>query len=356
MNLPGTSQIDFQNRAFETEIAREVALGAAENARVCILQAAPAAGLTSFLKHAARSVQSEDCLTVYSSSLRTGPSQIYEDFFLALSEQMDTLARKIERPEAFRKFARDTIGGGLSFLIPGGAMLKPATEKAFDRIRSTYHSSEAASRFKRLVTTHLESKSILFLIDNAQFIEADDLDVFRETIGASNANVRFLLGHVDRSNAGVSLFDLKDRIESVGQAVTVSPFKNPDILLVEDILSAAGVFEGATQAARIVEETEGNAHRLISAVRTLRAGTSQGMSAILPKETQALLQYLVAADQPLPISILAGATKVDPTVNDMDVAQVAEAQSTLESRSVVSWKNYLGKPVAAEIAVRVRTH
>lgn len=349
--LLATQEFAFQNRKLESEIAREVAMGGTGNARVCILQAAPAAGLTSFLKHAARHVQSEDCLTVYSSSLRAGSSLIYDDFFLSLGEQMEALARKIERPEAFRKFVRDTIGGGLSFFVPGGGMLKPATEQAFDRIRSTYHSSESADRFARLVTTHLESKSILFLIDNAQFIQADDLDVFRDAIGSANTNVRFLLGYVDRPNSVVSLCDLKDRIESVGQSVTVSPFKKPDHLLAEEILTVAGVFESTSQAFQIANATQGNAHRLISAVRALKIGAPEGIAANLPKETEALLQYLVAADQPLPISVLAGATKVDPTVKDMDSEKVVEALSSLERKSVVSWKSYLGKPIAAEIAV-----
>ncbi|MGK7654984.1 hypothetical protein ACSQ76_22105 [Roseovarius sp. B08] len=346
-----TSDIAFQNRKLESEIVREVALGAPDNARVCILRAAPAAGLTSFLKHAAQLVQSEDCLTIYSSSLRSGSSLIYDDFFLSLSQQMEALARRIERPEAFRKFVRDTIGGGLSFFLPGGAMLKPATEQAFDRIRSTYHSSQAADRFARLVTTHLKSKSILFLIDNAQFIASDDLDVFRDAIGDAKSNVRFLLGYVDRPNSRVSLVDLKDRIESVGQSVTVSPFKIPDHLLAEDILSAAGVFESESQAARIAEETEGNAHRLISVVRTLKSGAPQGITADLSKEAKALLQYLVAAEQPLPISVLSGATKFDPTVKDMDDSEVARALSSLERQSTISWKSYLGKPFAAEISV-----
>ena len=246
--LAGPFNIAFQNRTLETQIAREIAIGQSASTRVCILNAQPAAGLTSFLKHTAMSLSADSCLTVYSNSLRNGSSLLFDDFFLSLGEQMETLSRRIERPEAFRKFVRDTLNGGLSFFVPGGGMLKPFAEKAFDRLRSSYHSSQAAERFARVASEHLEDTSIVFLIDNAQYIKADDLDVFRETVGHANGNVRFIVGYVNRGGVELALADLEDRIRSVGQSVSVIRFQRPDHLLAEDILTAAGVFQDEAQA------------------------------------------------------------------------------------------------------------
>lgn len=328
-----------------------MAIGQASTARVCVLHSKPASGLTSFLKHAASSLANETCLTVYSNNLRQGSSLIFDDFFFSLNEQMESLSRKIERPEAFIQLARDTLSGGLSFLLPGGGMLKPVTEKAFDRIRSSYHSSEAAERFSRLATEHLRDTAIVFFLDNAQYFKADDLDVFRETLGEAKENVRFVLGYVDRGGSELTVDDLRDRILSVGQTVTISHFQQPDHLLTEDILMAAGVFESSQQARDLADATSGNAHRLVSAVRGMVEGMPPKGLSDLSADTMAVLKYIVAADQPLPTSVLAAASTVDPSVISLTEEAVLDALETLSDRSVVTWRTYLGEPIAVELAV-----
>ncbi|WP_102785827.1 tetratricopeptide repeat protein [Thalassospira sp. GB04J01] len=306
--------LEFQNRTAELGFLKSVCKHAGQQARCCILLASPASGLTSFLQHAGESLAGEDCLTVYASSLRSGPALLFHNFFSSLEKQMKDISQKVERPEVLRKFVQDTVAGGLGFLVPGGGMLKPATDKLFERIRSSYHSSEGAARFSALVQDHLSEKKILFLIDNAQNLDFEEFDVFRESVGQNFSNVRFVLGFVDRPDRRINHDYLQERIQSTGQQVIVTDFQSPDAFLAEDLLEAADLPNSHCKIAEIQALCGQNAHKIIAEIhacaRRKRGDTLEDYSA----DQIAVLRYLVAADQPLPSKFIETVTKNDPAI------------------------------------------
>jgi tetratricopeptide (TPR) repeat protein len=256
----------------------------------------------------------EDCLTVYSNSLQAGPDILFQNFFVSLQNQMEKLFRQIERPETLRKLIKDIVGNGLSYFLPGGGIIRPASDRAFESIRTSYHASKDAERFIKIVKRALQDKTIVFLIDNAQNIQDDGFDIFRTAIAREFHNVRYVLGFVERPHLRITPEDMSDRIRSLGQQIVIERFSSPNEFLVEDLLDAIDVPYSVETVEDLLTKTNRNAHKIVIELQNLTRAEEGNATLNFSPFHRAVVRYLLVAKQPLPTRTIELLLQSDPEI------------------------------------------
>ena len=280
---------DFVNRFAEKQTVNTFCDRAGGTARCLVLRTGRDVGLTFFLRHLEESAESP-LFTVYADCASNDPEVIFRRFFEKLEE------RKLLRWRAqslFRELGEAAIRLLGALFLPAGAVATVAFAGAVvPKIATSAYASKSSERFSRLVTSGRWRDRIVFLVDNAQRIKPESMNILNTVFSDQYDHVRFVLSFVDEDDADYKRF--LQRVENSGLGVEVDDFPPPDEQLVAELAGKLKVRLSRSERIELVRASGGSINSLLGFLLAERSVPER----LSPVE-QEILRYLLVAEQPL---------------------------------------------------------
>lgn len=308
--------------------------------RCLVLSTRRDVGVTFFLRHLEHETQRVNPKTfaVYVDCGSSDPEVIFRKFFDRLED------RKMLRWKAL-SILRE-LGDGLMRIIAlvlsatWGPSIGPIAGVIVPKVATTAYASTPSERFARLIRSKRWKRPVLFLVDNAQEIKPQSLNILNTVYSERYEHVRFVLSFVASSENRVALDAFDQRLRSYGLGVDTMDFPAPDEKFVSQIASALRVPLADAESGKLLRATEGSISRIIAVLR--REDLSPSPPSVLEQE---ILRYLLVAGQPLRRDDILGLVLKSPRLTEPEPAVQKALDALDRMKLIVIRSHWLGDEV-----------
>jgi len=287
---------DFVDRIGEKKIVEEFCNGKLGRTKRCLIfHGRRDVGITFFLKHLEQRFK-KNLFTVYADCKSSDPEIIFRSFFEQV-EQRPLLHRHALSPwKEIGPLLFQMLGAFISYIPIFGRPAAIIVGNALPKIAFTPYPSVSSERFSRLVTSRRWKKPILFLVDNAQEIKPQSLNLLRTAFSDDYNHVKFILCFVGGEGEGKQeLFDFEARLVALGIDVERRGFPSPDDCFITELATSISVDLTQKERHKILLQSK---HKISQIIKTLLTGVISPSMQFSPVETE-VLRYLFVASQAL---------------------------------------------------------
>jgi tetratricopeptide (TPR) repeat protein len=253
-------------------------------------------GLTFFLQHIERTIP-PPWIGVFADCQTSDPEVLFRSFFAKIEQSPALRWQSLRRAQELGKLLVRIISGAATF-ASSAAFPIAALAAGLPEVVFTPYASLSSQRFAEVVRSRRWKRRVLFLIDNAQEIKPQSLNLLRTVFSDTYDSVRFVLCLVgDRNRDNVNPVDFQTRLAAMGLGVITTEFSLPSLELVSELASGVGARMSSLEVAEVLRQSEGRiTHVLASLLGTPRESSPFGHT------EREILRYLRVARQPLQVS------------------------------------------------------
>lgn len=322
----------FINRQSELSLVKSLKLKQDARSQILIFKSDPASGFTRFCAESTIQ-QSSRCFPIYVDGSDQRGWALY-------SATIETLFKS--KPKLFRKYVFSVakskkgtnarwFGAALSFIPGVGDSIKEIGGFLGDQIDQVHHEGLLQELLMRVLTAFSSDGPLLFYIDNYQNLDHWSKEFMEMAINYSDANVHFVLGHVDR-NGNQDGFDLSfDRLSSQKVDIKGDGFRSPNTDFVQQIFEAHGRVLSQEDAQAVAFECGGSIYKILS----IASGDNLWEALPLSIVQKAVMQILAITEQPVRRSDLIAIITDLPSIYGVNPDYIVSEIQRLEGKGHV---------------------
>jgi tetratricopeptide (TPR) repeat protein len=291
-NNPGK----FVNRKREKKLLYDFCTGRLGKEKRCLIFTSKRdIGTTCFLEHIRAKLPSK-WFPVYADCKSSDPETIFSKFFAELDQHPFLRLFAYSPIKEAGRLCFQLYGAILSSIPFWGRPAAVVVGGAIPALAFTPYSSISSQRFGELITSGRWKRPVVFLVDNAQEIKPQSLNILKTVFSARYDHVKFVLCFVDSNDDEFSnVCEFETRLNSLGLDTEVADFPPPDVTFVSELVGTTGVSLSALDLEILLKQSDHRISYLIAALSRL-TGTREEEFSILETE---VLRYLLVAQQPL---------------------------------------------------------
>lgn len=338
---PSRMQPPFVDRATELAGLQGFLEQPHDDVPLCRLyQAPPASGFTSFLRQFLRSCPTET-IVLYAD----GANEVSNNLFFQIISCL-----RIRHPALFTEFkesvrrrmgtsrGREILKAAFQCIPYFGPLTGKVSEEILDG--AVVSASDFPSVVAEVVCEYLAElrRRVVFLIDNAQALDAWSMDLVRGTASRGYSHLSYAVGYVARSSRNFGADELAVRFESTGYGVQQVVFQRPNLEFLKELASALNQPLDELLASRLLHESHGDIYRLLASLRRREVTGNTDLELheerISPLQAE-ILSFLSIARQGLRVSDLIALCTNSPHLFVADLNDMTSAIQELDRRLLV---------------------
>lgn len=350
MTFDGSSN-NFVNRRMEQKVVYDFCKGRFGVEKRCLIfRSKRDVGTTFFLEHLKQRLEG-DWFTVYSDCKSSDPESIFNKFFAEV-EQRPLLRWSTFSPlKETGKLFIQIVSAFISY-IPGWG--RPAAAVAGGPISNmafTPYPSVSSERFAELITSGRWNRKIVFLVDNAQEIKPQSLNLLKTVFSENYDHVRFVLCLVeDEEDRKVKVEEFESRLTSLGLGVQFADFPPPDEQFLGELITHKGLKLPSEEQQQLLKQSN---FRISYMVAALMGCLHDHKVQLTPTESE-ILRYLLVAEQPLAEDDINALMIRSQRINFTQVETQKSMRNLVTRGWIKHWKRHFGAEV--EIAAGKTRH